>query len=298
MLDEATPAMPASAARGTTPRALTHRSRGHVGGPITRLMSPGDLGQLVRPFVFLDLFDLDGARGPALDAGWHPHSGIATVTVPLEGAVRYAESTGATGRVDAGGVEWMRAGAGVWHTGTSEPGRTRGFQLWVALPPAMELAPAASLYVAAEQVPRVGPARVVLGSYGGVTSPIASPPMTYLAVHLAAGERWTFEPPPGHDVAWLAILDGSLTRLTRPDVLGAGEFVIFERSTQAIDLTAQAETRFVLGAAPAHPHDLVLGPYSVHTSREALARGDAEIRRLGAALRDRGKRSAALRTYA
>jgi hypothetical protein len=30
-----------------------------------------------------------------------------------------------------------------------------------------------------------------------------------------------------------------------------------------------------------HPHDLVLGYYSVHTSAKALAAGEAEIRRIG-----------------
>jgi hypothetical protein len=47
-------------------------------------MSPSDLGQTLKPFVFLDIFD---ASGPTLQAmgemPLHPHSGIATVTVFL-----------------------------------------------------------------------------------------------------------------------------------------------------------------------------------------------------------------------
>src|SRR5262249_15618172 len=38
-------------------RDITHRTRGHGGGPITRLMSPSDLGEVIKPFVFLDLAD-------------------------------------------------------------------------------------------------------------------------------------------------------------------------------------------------------------------------------------------------
>jgi hypothetical protein len=34
-----------------------------------------------------------------------------------------------------------------------------------------------------------------------------------------------------------------------------------------------------------HPHPLVLGYYSVHTSEEALDKGEDQIRRIGAALR-------------
>jgi len=33
----------------------------------------------------------------------------------------------------------------------------------------------------------------------------------------------------------------------------------------------------VIGSAVRHPHPLVTGTYSVHTSREALARGEAGI---------------------
>ncbi len=38
-------------------RQIVHRTHGRLHGPITRLMSPSDLGQSLKPFVFLDLFD-------------------------------------------------------------------------------------------------------------------------------------------------------------------------------------------------------------------------------------------------
>ncbi|HEU5074537.1 MAG TPA: pirin family protein [Polyangiaceae bacterium] len=276
------------------PRAVVQRSRGSSAGPITRLVSPSDLGELIKPFVFLDLFDFDGDHAPSLDHGWHPHSGIATVTVVLDGSVQYAETTGNAGTVPAGGVEWMRAGGGVWHTGTSGPGRVRGFQLWVALPPALENASNASHYVMPEQVPTHGPARVILGSYGSANSPIAAPPMTYLVVSLKHGELWSYEPPRGHDVAGVAVMDGALqasSRITR------GEVAIFDRSESAIDFVADGDVRFVLGSAAHHPHELVLGHYSVHSSADALRRGEAEIRRIGSELRTKGKRSYALQMF-
>ncbi len=78
-----------------TVREMVYRTRGHTHGPITRLMSPGDLGELLKPFVFLDLFVMDGESAlPPLEMGWHPHSGIATVSVILEGAVRTPKRRG------------------------------------------------------------------------------------------------------------------------------------------------------------------------------------------------------------
>jgi redox-sensitive bicupin YhaK (pirin superfamily) len=267
-------------------REIVYRTRGQAHGPITRLVSPSDLGGLIKPFVFLDLARFDGRYAPMrMESGWHPHSGIATVTVMLEGAIRFAETTGQEGVLPAGAVEWMRASGGVWHTGAPEPGRVQAFQLWVALPPELENAPFASRYVLPKDVPAEGPVRVVLGAYGDLQSPVVAPPMTYLAVGLKSGERWTYQPPKGHTVAWVAVSEGVLRATS--DV-PAGEIAIFEPSEDAIDFIAEGETRFVLGSAAKHPHDLVLGSYSVHTSAKALLEGEREIRRIGRELRAKG----------
>jgi redox-sensitive bicupin YhaK (pirin superfamily) len=263
----------------TSDREIVYRTRGHKRGPIARLVSPSDLGEVMKPFVFLDHFIFAGREAPmSMDLLWHPHSGIATVTVVLDGSIQYAETTGKSGVVQQGGVEWMRASGGVWHTGAAGKGLVRGFQLWVALPPELENGPVASHYAAPDEIPTVGPARVILGTYGGAESPIAAPPMTYLAVDLKAGERWRYQPARGHDVAWVAVDEGTL-RASAP--VTAGEVAIFEPSNDAIELVAEGKTRFVIGSAAKHPHELALGNYSVHTSPEALLRGEAEIRRIG-----------------
>jgi len=49
----------------------------------------------------------------------------------------------------------------------------------------------------------------------------------------------------------------------------------------------------VLGSAVPHPHDLHTGYYSVHTSAEALARGESRIAELGRALAEAGDRRTA-----
>ena len=112
--------------------------------------------------------------------------------------------------------------------------------------------------------------------------------MNYLAVRLKDGERWRYTPPAGHTVAWLAVSTG---RLQADGRIGAGELAVFEESEQAIDFVARGETSFVLGSAVKHPHDLVTGYYSVHTSKETLAQGEAEIRRIGPRLRREGRLS-------
>ena len=259
-------------------RDIVLRTRGLGHGGITRLVSPSDIGELIKPFVFLDRFAISPSSAP--NFGWHPHSGIATLTVLQEGEIEYEETTGARGALPAGGVEWMRAGRGVWHTGNATgTALTKGFQLWIALPAALEHAANHSRYLTPDEVPDAGSARVVLGSYGSVKSPISAPEgINYLDVRLDAGERWTYQPPIEHTVAWIAVSDGSVRT---PESVSAGELAVFEESNGAITFQADGASRFVLGSAIKHPHELVLGRYSVHTSRAALIEGESEIQRIG-----------------
>ena len=254
-------------------RGIARRTRGRTHGSITRLMSPSDFGEILKPFVFLDLFDHDG---PPFNGALHPHSGIATLTYIAEGEVSYIDPDGKGGVLPAGGVEWMQAGRGMWHGGgLDKPGRTRGYQLWIALPPELELGPTISIYQSPEEVQSDGPARVLLGTYGAVSSPITPPsPINYLAVRLKAGERWRYEPPAGHTVLWTSIASGVVAV---PDELRQGDLVAFEPSNVVIEFDARTDAEFVLGSAVPHRHNLVLGYYSVHTTAEALRDGEAHI---------------------
>jgi redox-sensitive bicupin YhaK (pirin superfamily) len=270
----------------TQARRIVHRTRGHSQGSITRLVSPSDVGELIKPFVFLDYFDIDPKRMPAI--GFHPHSGIATVTVVLEGQIAYEETSGTKGIIDPGGVEWMRAGGGVWHTGgVAGSARARGFQLWVALPPEMENIASEARYLGREHFQSHGPARVILGRLGEAASKVPAPAtMNYLDVALAKGEKWRYDPPDKHTVAWVAVHRG---KLATPEIVDKGELAVFEESNGAIEFEALEETGFILGSAVKHPHELALGMYSVHTSQRALDQGEAKIAEIGKRLRAEGR---------
>jgi hypothetical protein len=71
--------------------------------------------------------------------------------------------------------------------------------------------------------------------------------------------------------------------------VAAGELAVFEESNAPLEFLSRGDTGFVLGSAVKHPHDLVLGYYSVHTSARALERGEAEIQRIGQRLRAEGR---------
>ena len=170
-------------------RSITHRTRGRSHGPITRLVSPSDVGQLIKPFVFLDYFDIDPKHNPPI--GFHPHSGIATLTLLLEGQIAYEDTSGAKGIIEPGGVEWMRAAGGVWHTGgVVGTTRAKGYQLWVALPPEMESIESEAQYLGGKDFQSHGPARTILGRYGAATSKVSAPTtINYLDVALKKGRE-------------------------------------------------------------------------------------------------------------
>jgi redox-sensitive bicupin YhaK (pirin superfamily) len=248
-------------------------------------MSPSDFGAILKPFVFLDYFEHEGAP---FKGGLHPHSGIATLSYVVEGAVSYIDPNNVKGTLPAGGVEWMQAGRGMWHGGGLDKARrTRGFQLWIALPPELELAPAVGIYQPPEDIQSEGPARVLLGRLGAASSVIESPsPINYLAVRLKAGERWCYEPPADHTVLWTAIASGTVSV---PGELRQGELAAFEPSSQAVEFEALTDAEFVLGSALPHKHDLVLGNYSVHTTPAALREAEVHIQAIRTRLVQEGR---------
>ncbi len=276
----------AKASTHASSRRIVQRTRGNSHGPITRLVSPSDVGELIKPFVFLDYFEIDPKNMPPI--GFHPHSGIATVTVVLEGQISYEETSGTKGIIDPGGVEWMRASGGVWHTGgVAGSACAKGFQLWVALPPEMENIASEARYLGREHFQSHGPARVILGRLGEAASKVPAPTtMNYLDVALKQGEKWRYEPPDDHTVAWIAVHRG---KLATPEIVDKGELAVFEESNGALEFEALEDTGFVLGSAVKHPHELALGMYSVHTSQQALKRGEAKIAEIGKRLRAEGR---------
>jgi redox-sensitive bicupin YhaK (pirin superfamily) len=158
--------------------------------------------------------------------------------------------------------------------------RIQGFQLWVALPPELENAQPQSRYIEADAMHRVGPAHIIVGEVDGVRSPVpAWDGLNYLLVTLRPGESWTYQPPAGHSVGWLAVASGAVDAGAP---VSAGEMVVFEPGELPIAVVNNGgeDAVFVLGSAVPHDHELHLGNYSVHTSAQALAAGERRIAEL------------------
>ncbi|MBZ5712868.1 pirin family protein [Nannocystis pusilla] len=162
------------------------------GHTAVEVVGPGDL-VATDPFVLLMDDRIDFAAGRKVGEA-HPHAGLETVTLTLEGGLFDRDE----GSLAAGDLVWMTAGRGVVHgeymfaTGTP----TRALQLWLTLPERDRHAPPRLdvLRVADLPVHRASgvQARLYSGSTHGLTAPTRNHvPVTLVDVRLEAGV--TFE---------------------------------------------------------------------------------------------------------
>jgi redox-sensitive bicupin YhaK (pirin superfamily) len=243
---ERSPGEASSAGLGTASRRIALLRSGRRHGPLTRLITPWDLGELTQPFVFLGYSE--DMPGEQTVVGAQP--GIATLTLVLSGALAFEDAPGNKGMVVAGGFKWTAPGEVVWHAGgraTSEP--LRAFQLWVASPSAASSA-GESQCVTPHELQEEGPVRVLLGKLGRARSPLAHAPsdINYFHVRLKDGQCWRYVAPYGHNVTWIAVDRGGV-RLPDDGRVFREQIALFGDSRGLIEVQADGESSFVLGSA-------------------------------------------------
>ncbi len=107
------------------------------------------------PFLMLDEFGTDNPDDYIAGFPDHPHRGFETVTYMLDGHMLHQDHMGNRGDLKSGDVQWMSAARGIIHSEMPQQtaGRMRGFQLWINLPAAEKMKPAAYRDIPAAQIP-------------------------------------------------------------------------------------------------------------------------------------------------
>jgi redox-sensitive bicupin YhaK (pirin superfamily) len=128
------------------------------------------LHQALNPFLMIDEINSDDAADYIGGFPEHPHRGFETITYMKAGRMRHRDHMRNEGVIAAGDVQWMTAGAGVLHSEMPEQehGLLHGFQIWLNLPAAEKMKPAAyqeiiSADVAQQALPAGGVVRVIAG---------------------------------------------------------------------------------------------------------------------------------------
>ena len=172
------------------------------------------------PFLMLDEFFSDDPDDYLAGFPSHPHRGFETVTYMLDGHMRHEDSFGNRGDLGPGDVQWMTAARGIIHSEMPQQtaGRMRGFQLWINLPAAEKMKPAAYRDIPADRIPTApldggGEVRVIAGAFrqgdAATVGPIGglSTDPLYFDLRLPAGRETTITTPRGHN-AFLYVYEG------------------------------------------------------------------------------------------
>jgi hypothetical protein len=241
----------------------------------------------VSPFVLMDY-------GPGKDfaprargkrgVGWHPHRGFETVTLAWEGSVAHRDNAGNAGIIGPGDVQWMTAGAGIFHEEYHEEGfarrggRMHMMQLWVNLPRAEKMATPGYQPITKADIPSVplaggGRVRVIAGDYEGARGPAHTfTPITMLDADLPQGGRLSVQLPATYN-AMAVVAKGRVRAGDR--VANAGELVLFANDAPRLELVAEEDAHVILlSGETLHEPVVAYGPFVMNTMeeiREAIA---------------------------
>lgn len=240
----------------------------------SRLIAPQTAGYSVKPFVSLEV-----ARTSEVSTSdeflMSPDSGTAIITFLLSGEADFSDSTHKHGILKKNDVLWILSGSGIWYSLKPKTQDCVSVKLRIALSPALECAPAQSVYLESNLIECDGPAEVLLGYYGNAQSGFALPALiNYLVVRLSAGQEWVYEPPVNHRVAWIAAISGKIK--TSDMLVTSDEIAIYENSNKSITFFAEEDSVFLLGSSQEYTHDVALEKYSIPSLNEAFNKGRFE----------------------
>ncbi|WP_420408566.1 pirin family protein [Hoeflea sp.] len=257
-----------------------------IGGFAVRRALPTARRRMVGPFIFFDRMGPAVLKGgAAMDVRPHPHIGLSTVTYLFDGAIRHRDSLGTEMVIRPGDVNLMTAGRGIVHSERS-PEELRGgdmaisgLQTWLALPEELEETDPAFEHTATTALPEISHdgahARVVMGRFGGVLSPVRQHSGTlYVDLRLEGSASAPF------DAEWeeraLYLLEGEIE--IAEDRFGPDQLLIF-RPGDAITVKAgRAGARMMLFGGDSIPGKRHIWWNFVSSSKERIEQAKAEWR--------------------
>lgn len=247
---------------------------GHVAGHTARRLIDGHDTSLTDPFVVMAEDWMPRGAFPT-----HPHRGIETVTLVLEGAVEHADSAGNRGVIEAGDAQWMTAGRGVTHEENALPETVaHTLQLWINLAAKDKLtAPRYQTLRGAEMPVRHEPGaeiKLLSGTSGNITaSTLNHVPVTAIDARLQANSSFEQVLAPDDNVFVLVIEGEAVVGRNRTPVpAGSLAWLTRGEGTVASKVTLRASTdptRLLLFAGlPLREPIAFGGPFVMNTAAE------------------------------
>jgi redox-sensitive bicupin YhaK (pirin superfamily) len=233
-----------------------------------------DLQHRLDPWLMLDEFGSDKADDYLAGFPPHPHRGFETITYMLAGRMEHQDNRGNRGVVEAGGVQWMRAGKGIIHSEmpAQEAGLMRGFQFWLNLPRAHKMSEPDWADISADLIPvyqGLGySVKVIAGEYEGLTGVIQREDTKPLILDVVVEQTQTlgFTIEDDHH-SYLYGYEGKLE--VGQQVLNAPEMGILSLQGNYLSLVAHSGTRMLLvSGKPLNEPIVSGGPFVMNSEAE------------------------------
>jgi redox-sensitive bicupin YhaK (pirin superfamily) len=246
---------------------------------------PGLVGmQRMNPFIMLDYnsphFFPPTDNPPGV--GVHPHRGFETVTLAYKGKVSHHDSSGNSGTIGEGEVQWMTAASGVLHKEYHEAefakqgGVFQMVQLWVNLPAKDKMSPSRYQAITRADIQplelenNAGKVEVIAGEYRGVKGPAKTfSPVFLMNAFLNSGGKIDLSFAQ-HDHTALVIISGKV-KINDNQIAEANQLVVFQDDGTDFEIEAMEESVvLVLNGEPISEPIAAYGPFVMNTREEII----------------------------
>ena len=214
--------------------------------------------------------------------GVHPHRGFETVTIAYHGKVAHHDSSGNSGVIGEGDVQWMTAASGILHKEyhekefTKKGGVFQMVQLWVNLPAKYKMSKPRYQPITQNQMGKYelpgegGIVEIIAGEFNGIKGPAMtfSPIMMYnLRMH--KGAYLEFNLPENYNTGIL-VVEGS-ANVNQTGIAPVDNFILFNNDGEKITIFSDEESvLLVLSGDPIDEPITAYGPFLMNTEAEIM----------------------------
>ncbi len=210
--------------------------------------------------------------------GVHPHRGFETVTIAYQGKVAHHDSTGNSGIISEGDVQWMTAASGILHKEYHEEefskkgGPFQMIQLWVNLPAKDKMSKPKYQAITNDQLGKYqlgngSVIEVIAGEFKGVKGAASTfTPIEMYNAKLKKGTAVTFDLPENFNTGIL-VVEGAVK--INGEKAPADNFILFKNEGETIAVEADEDSvLFVISGEPINEPIAAYGPFLMNTHEE------------------------------
>jgi len=210
--------------------------------------------------------------------GVHPHRGFETVTIAYQGKIAHHDSTGNSGIISKGDVQWMTAASGILHKEYHEEefsksgGPFQMIQLWVNLPAKDKMSKPKYQAIANNELGKYsldngGVVEIIAGEFKGVKGRASTfTPVEMYNIRIKKDGELTFNLPENFN-SGILVVEGEV-KVHGQKAL-TDNFILFKNEGETISIKADEDSiLFVLSGEPINEPIAAYGPFLMNTHEE------------------------------